>query len=537
MRIHNEKTKNIYKMISSIKYKTRILSVAFLTIFLNAFATVKLPAIFSDHMVLQLKTKVAIWGWAKAGEEILITSAWGSDKPIRTIASASGNWKILMPTPAAGGPYTLIIKGENTIELKDILIGEVWVCSGQSNMVFSLKASYKAKEEIVVAEFPQIRYFSVKRQYGPEEFKDCPGSVWEKTSPETAPSFSAVAYYFASKIHRQLNVPVGIVYAAWGGTPAEAWTPNSILRSDDALSLNIKRWKEMYATVGKDSIAYHLALDTWEKQTSAKGVKIKKPEEPGTLISYNRPWREPSVLFNGMINPVIPFSIKGVLWYQGESNVNYAGDYYHLFSSMIRGWRERWHDQNLPFYFVQIAPFNYSKMDAAAQLRDAQYQVSKNIPNTGMAVTVDLGDMKDQHFTHKKEVGERLALIALTNDYGNKKINYKGAEVKNAVVEKGKIFLEFSSSALKAGSDTLKGFEIGYRTSSGEIVFVNAKAKIEGRNVVVWNDDHNDPVEVRYAWLLAGEANLFDGEARPDGMVGRGLPAFPFTMKINNKKK
>jgi sialate O-acetylesterase len=194
---------------------------------------------------------------------------------------------------------------------------------------------------------------------------------------------------------------------------------------------------------------------------------------------------------------------------------------------MIKGWRDRWNDEKLPFYFVQIAPFNYSKMDEAAQLRDAQYLVSKNIPNTGMAVTVDLGDMKNQHFTRKKEVGERLALIALAKDYGDKKINFKGPEIKNAINEKGKAILEFETfSSLKTDSDSLKGFEIGYRASSNDsVVFVKAHAKLEGNKVIVWNNDHKEPVEVRYAWLLAGEANLFDKE---------GLPAFPFRIRLNN---
>ena len=497
----------------------------------TAFADVRLPAIFSDKMVLQQKSNVTVWGWADAGEKITITPSWRMEKSFNAKADASGNWKIIMPTPSAGGPYLLKIKGNNVIELKDVLVGEVWVCSGQSNMVFSLKSSKNAKAEIALANFPTIRYFSVKRQYGPQEFKDAPGSQWEKTSSETAGSFSAVAYYFAKKINQQLNVPVGIVYAAWGGTPAEAWAPSSTLKSDSALYLPVKRWKEMYITVGKDSIAYHAALDKWNAaRNSGDSIKLKKPVEPATLISYNRPWRQPSVLFNGMINPVIPYTIKGVLWYQGESNVSHANEYYHLFSNMIKGWREKWNNKDLPFYFVQIAPFNYSKMDAAAKLRDAQYQVMKNIPYTGMAVTIDVGEMKDQHFTRKKEVGERLALIALAKDYGYKKINFKGPEIKNAISENGKTFLEIeSSSTLKVGSDTLKGFEIGYRSSLGDsVLFVKANARIDRNKIIVWNDEHTQPAEVRYAWLLAGEANLFNKE---------GLPAFPFRKKINKLTK
>jgi sialate O-acetylesterase len=250
----------------------------------TVFANVRLPAIFCDKMVLQQKAKVTVWGWADAGEKITVTPSWRMEKSFNAKADASGNWKIIMPTPSAGGPYLLKIKGKNEIELKDVLVGEVWVCSGQSNMVFSLKSSKNAKAEIAVANFPSIRYFSVKRQYGAQEFIDAPGSQWEKTSPETAGSFSAVAYYFAKKINQQLNVPIGIVYTAWGGTPAEAWTQSATLKSDSALYLPVKRWKEMYITVGNDSIAYHAALDKWNAaRKSGDSIKLKKPVEPASL--------------------------------------------------------------------------------------------------------------------------------------------------------------------------------------------------------------------------------------------------------------
>jgi sialate O-acetylesterase len=496
----------------------------------TVFADVRLPAIFSDKMVLQQKAKVTVWGWADAGEKITVTPSWRMEKSFNAKADASGNWKIIMPTPSAGGPYLLKIKGNNVIELKDVLVGEVWVCSGQSNMVFSLKSSKNAKAEIAVANFPSIRYFSIKRQYGPQEFKDAPGSQWEKTSSETAGSFSVVAYYFAKKINQQLNVPIGIVYTAWGGTPAEAWIPKNVLQKDTDLFLYLDRWKKIQDNVEKDSVAYHIAFDEWEKN-KASNTSLKKPAEPQTLFYFKRPWREPGVLFNGMINPLIPYTIKGVLWFQGESNVAYANEYYHLFSSMINNWRSRWNNsgtqKELPFYFVQITPFAYSNMNAAATLREAQYQVMQQVPHTGMVVTIDVGEMKDQHFKNKKEVGERLALIALAKDYGNK-IIFKGPEIKNGFTEKDKVIIEFESSFsdLNVGGDTLKGFEIGYHSSPGDsIVFVNAQAKLNGNKVIVWNDKVMEPVEVRYAWLLAGEANLFNK---------KGLPAFPFRMKVKN---
>lgn len=488
----------------------------------NIYANVKLPAIFSDNMVLQQRSKVAIWGWADPGELITIKSSW-STKSVSVTADESGNWKGKLLTPKAGGPYILIIKGNNSIELNDVLIGEVWVCSGQSNMGFTLKGSYNAKDEIAVANFPLIRYFSVERQFALQEFKDCPGSVWQKTSPSTAASFSAVAYYFAKKIHKDLNVPIGIVFNAWGGTPAEAWTPETVLKNNPILSKYIDRWKYIQDNVGKDSVVYHAALNKWKINSTSS----KKPVAPQTLYYYKRPWREPSVLFNGMINPVIPYGIKGVLWYQGESNVAYANEYYQLFSSMIQSWRNKWNlNKIFPFYFVQIASFGYSNLDEAAQLREAQYQVMQNIPKTGMVVTVDLGNMNNIHFTHKKEVGDRLALIALANNYGSKKIIFKGPECKKAYGDNEKVIVEFKSSksVLTMKGDTLSGFEIGYNLQGNDsIVFITASSKIDGNKVIIWNEKVKHPVEVRYAWLLAGDANLFNKE---------GLPAFPFRMKI-----
>lgn len=262
----------------------------------DSFSLVKLPAIFSDHMVLQQKTKVQFWGWADPGEMVSVNPGW-SERAIGAKTDASGKWEVSIRTPSAGGPYTINIKGNNSIKLEDVLVGEVWVCSGQSNMVFSLKSSDKAAAEIALANLPSIRYFSVKRQYGNHLFNDSPGSVWEKTSPETAASFSAVAYYFAKKIHQDVNVPVGIVYAAWGGTPAEAWTPETALQNDSRLSLYLDRWKEIQQKVGKDSVAYHLALEEWKKdKLSSGGTTYKKPKEPKTLYYFKRPWRKPGVL-------------------------------------------------------------------------------------------------------------------------------------------------------------------------------------------------------------------------------------------------
>lgn len=489
----------------------------------NSFSAVKLPAIFSDHMVLQQKTKVQFWGWADAGEMISINPGWTKETTsIKT--DASGKWKLSIQTPSAGGPYTITVNGYNSIVLKDVLVGEVWVCSGQSNMVFSLKSSNEASAEIAVSDFPQIRYFSVKRQYGPHVFNDSPGSVWEKTSPETAASFSAVAYYFAKKIHQDVNVPVGIVYAAWGGTPAEAWTPETVLQDDAMLSLYPERWNEIQQNAGKDSIAYYQVLKEWEKNKQTSNATVKKPQLPKTFYYFKRPWREPGVLFNGMINPIIPYSVQGILWYQGESNVAYADEYYQLFRTMINSWRDRWNQKSLSFYFVQIAPFGYSDMEGAARLREAQYNVMKNVKETGMAVTVDVGNMKDIHFIHKREVGERLALIALAKNYGYKQTIFSGPTSQKAFIRNNKVHVKFDQKLFTTNGQKAQGFELGYKmANSDSIVFVKAASDIKNDEVIVWSEKVKKPTIVRYAWLQIGQANLMNKEQ---------LPASPFKLKI-----
>ena len=501
-------------------YRCLIILLLFLNVCFSGFSQVRLPAIFSDHIVLQQKTNAAFWGWAQPGEVVTVTPSW-NNKPVATTTQADGKWKLYLRTPSAGGPFTINIAASNTIVLNDVMLGEVWLASGQSNMAFALRNSHESKEDIAAAKLPSIRFFNVKRQYGAKPFDDAPGSEWQITSPQNAGSFSAVAFYFARQIQQKLNVPVGIVYAAWGGTPAEAWTPEETLRSDTVLLRNITRWQSMYNTVGSDSIQYHEALKNWEQKSKTANVeKLKRPVEPWTLMSYNRPWRQSSVLFNGLIHPVVPFAIKGVLWYQGESNVTYADEYEHLFCSMIKGWRNEWSNTRMPFYFVQLPPHGYGRMEAADRVRQAQYKVMKEVPHTGMVATTDVGDMKDIHPTRKRPVGDRLAKIALAKEY-NVKIAYASPEMQSAKTRKGKVIVSFrSATPLKVAGNTLNGFELGF-LEKGEIVFKPARAILK-ENKVELEFDQQQPVQVRYAWATT-EANLVDGD---------GLPAFPFTAKI-----
>jgi sialate O-acetylesterase len=489
-------------------------------------AAIKLPSLFGNHMVLQQKSKVPIWGWASPGENISIEVSWQKNK-VHTKTDASGHWKIELETPKAGGPYQININGENSIQLNDILIGEVWLCSGQSNMTFPLKYSDSAKQEIAKADFPAIRYFGVKHQYGEEPFNDCKGE-WQITSPQTAASFSAVAYYFAKKIHTQLDVPIGIVCSAWGGTPAEAWTPKEVLQKDDSLQFFLRRWKEIPQKVGADSIRYNLALQQWEEEKKS-GNDTPKPDKPRDFYYYSQPWCQPSALFNGMIHPLIPFCFKGILWYQGESNVSESNLYQNLFTSLIKSWRKRWEKEGtktqLPFYFVQIAPFGYGNLEAAAELRQAQYDVMKTVDNTGMAVTIDLGDMNNIHFTHKKEVGERLAFIALAKSYAYKNVIYKGPVCNKISKVNNKLELRFDQKLFTIDEEKPQGFEIGYKDpSSDSMRFVKAQSIVKHNEVEVWNDTVKVPLVVRYAWLDAGEANLINQSK---------LPAYPFEKRVH----
>lgn len=486
---------------------------------LIAFANIKLPAIFSDGMVLQQNAKAAIWGWASPNETISISTTW-SKQTLTTRPDTSGKWRVNLQTPAAGGPYTITIKGVSTIELKDVLIGEVWLCSGQSNMGMTLKASQGGKEEMAKADYPTLRYFSLKRQYGTKEFNDCPGSVWVKSTPATSGGFSAVAFYFAKEIQEHKNVPIGIIFNAWGGTPAEAWTPADVLNDDSVLQQYINRWDDIRQHVGKDSTAYHIALSTWEKaKNTADSNTIKKPSEPQTLYYFNRPWRKPSVLFNGLVNPVIPFTIKGVLWYQGESNVGYADEYELLFSKMINSWRHRWANaggqKDIPFIFVQLPPYGYSDLYAAAVVRQAQENVSKKLKNTAIVVSMDVGNMNDIHPTKKREVGERLAAIALNKLYGNKKLDYKNAKIKSVKPIDNKIKVEFDDEIVNRQAG---GFEIGYYENNS-LVYLPAKARVSSKVITIWNDKVLKPVAVRYGWLEIAGADL----------IGKnGLPVAPF---------
>jgi len=319
------------------------------------FATIKLPAIISDNMILQQNTSVHLWGWADAGEKVTVTADW-TKKPVTTTAGADGKWMVTISTTKAGGPYHIRFAASNTIEVNNVLLGEVWLASGQSNMEFFMRKTsggytgvLNYEEEIKAANYPLIRTIDIPNKVADEPQDDFTG-VWKICSPQTADTFSAVAYYFAREIHKATGFPVGIVNATWGGTPAESWTRKEILEGDSSLRIILDRYKKQCEEYPAAFEKFKADLDKWKADTSK--TKGAAPREPMGPRHSNSPYK----LYNGMIAPVLPYTMKGVIWYQGEGNAGRAAQYHKLFPAMINNWREDFHNKKMPFYFVQISP-------------------------------------------------------------------------------------------------------------------------------------------------------------------------------------
>ncbi|MFB9054208.1 sialate O-acetylesterase [Formosa undariae] len=469
-------------------------------------AQLKLPAIFSDHMVLQQQTQVPIWGWAEPGETITISNSWAKEK-VSVKTGHDSIWKVEILTDKAGGPYSLKIKSSRkTIQIKDVLLGEVWVCSGQSNMVFSLGSSLNGKEAVAKANYPNIRYLDVKRQVSDTPLLDIPGSKWTAVSPDNAEKYTAIGIYFASKLQKEMNVPVGIIEVAWGGTAADNWTPHDVLKKDPKLDIALERYKEWESNFTVDSIGYYAQLDA-KKQ----GIISNKPEMPKSLFIKARPHRAPSGLYNGLIHPLTKFAVKGVLWYQGETNRKWHDEYAYLFKSMISSWRTAW-DKDLPFYFVQIAPFKGS-IEEVSNIMEAQLQVFKEVDNTGMVVTMDVGNMDDIHPTNKKPVGERLANWALAKSYNFNNIIVSGPLFKDTRIEGDSLYVnfDFAESGLYT-KGTLKGFEIVDFEPNGSHKAPYAIIPVIEKDSLVFNIKNlQKPFILRYSWAEQMEyANLFN---------------------------
>ena len=616
------------------------------------FANVRLPKIFNDNMVLQRDHSIPVWGWADSKEKI--TVRFNQQTRVVT-ADKSGKWKIEFSAQSAGGPFQLTITAKNSITLNNILVGDVWVCSGQSNMEFNLKNSSDAKNEIIHANYPQIRQFEVPRVVALQSKDDLTGGDWKLCDPTTAGNFTAVGYYFAKVLNADLNVPIGLINTSWGGTHSETWTSRNAFENSDEYKDMIATMpvldidsltKEKIATISKrlkklqpsfspsateisswktisfdDSHWPKMKLPGfWEQQALGdidgivwfrKTVQVNAADagkaavielsmiddadicyvngvEVGNTNSYNAqrkyhipagilregnnviavrvqdiggdggiygeaadikldigatklllagewsfqieaitigstvgPNSHPTLLFNAMIHPLIPFAIKGAIWYQGESNASRAWQYRKAFPLMISDWRKSWNQGDFPFYFVQLATFNANNGDSRkgstwAELREAQ-TFTLSLPNTGMAVTTDIGNPTDIHPTNKQDVGKRLAAVALHQTYGKNNV-YSGPTYQSFKVEGDKISVSFSNIGTGLTTNNKYGYLQGFEIAGADHQFHYARAYIDGDKVVIYHEGTTSPIAVRFGWADdTGDNNLFNQEGFPAG--------------------
>jgi sialate O-acetylesterase len=477
-----------------------------------ARADVKPNGLIGDNMVLQQGIKAPLWGTADDGEEITVTF----EDQKHTTTAKGGKWRVdLDPLKAGGGPRELTIAGKNTIHVKNVLVGEVWICSGQSNMEFPLSAAHEGKQAVAESKDPNLRLFTVPHTSTEKPRADVHGK-WQVCGPGTVGGFSAVAYYFGRDLRKDLDVPVGLIETNWGGTVCEAWTSHRALADVPELKYLANRYPHGYRGALED---YLKALDRYREQVAKDVDSGKEPPPPPQPPAPSRdPNAFPSSLYNGMIRPLIPYAVKGAIWYQGESNAGRAFEYRTLFPTMIRDWRQRWHEGDFPFLFVQLAPWFAGNPNGPewAELREAQLQTAQKVPNTAEAVITDVGNLMDIHPKQKEPVGHRLALAALALGYG-KKVEYSGPVYESMKVEGNKAILSFThvGEGLEAKGGPLEGFTI----AGPDHHFVKAEAEIRDGHVEVWSKEVEKPVAVRYGWANFPVVNLYNKD---------GLPATPF---------
>jgi sialate O-acetylesterase len=453
-----------------------------------AQAETKLPSILGSHMVLQRDAACPVWGWDDAGTEVTVSFA---DQTHTAKAGKDGRWQVkLTAMKASAKGRALTVKGSSTVKLTDVLVGEVWLCSGQSNMEWTVSRSTNAKEEIANAKHPLIRHIKIPHRPSAKQESDVPSTGWQPSTPKVTGNFTAVGYYFARHLQGELNVPIGLIGSNWGGTRIEPWIPPVGFKSVPALKSIADNLKDFPAKRG-NGVNHQSAL----------------------------------ALYNGMIHPLLPYKIKGALWYQGESNNGEGMLYYQKMRALVTGWRSVWHTADMPFLFVQLAPYRYGgDPTRLAGIWQAQLSAVKNIPNTGMAVTTDITTVGNIHPPNKQDVGKRLALWALAKTYGQKDIVYSGPLYKSLKVEGGRVIVDFEHAAgVKSRDDKpLTHFEL--LTAEGK--WFPAGAYVHEGKVIVSSKAVRNPIGVRFGWDQLAEPNLVNGA---------GLPASPFTSKLSKK--
>ena len=488
---------------------------------LAARAELKLPSVISDHMVLQQKQSNPIWGWDTPGTKVTVTFA-GQTKSGE--AGKDGKWTVkLDPLTANAAPQVMKVKGTSEKSLQDILIGEVWMCSGQSNMGFTLSSDWNGDVEALASKHPNLRLFALP-MVGTQELQNDITCKWEAATPETAKPFTAVGFFFGRYLHEILGVPVGLIDNAWGGSSAEAWVRRSTLESDPRFKSIIETWKKTESTYDHAKVvaAYDASVVKWKEAVAkAKAEGKPAPAAPRPPQNALTGQHRPGNIFAGMMYPTMPYGIKGVIWYQGESNSGRAWEYRDLFPFMITEWRKEWKQGDFPFYWVQLADFKAQDPNPGdadwAELREAQTLTMK-LPNSGQCVITDLGEGKDIHPKNKHDVAARLVRWALAKDYGIQ-IPYRSPEFKSMEIKgnKATITLDMFGSALRP-FDVQEA--IGFAVCGEDKVWQWAKGTITAPNKVeVWSDKVAKPIAVRYAWANNPVCNLFSNE---------GLPVTPF---------
>lgn len=618
------------------------------------YADVHLPKLFADHMVLQRGKPIPVWGWANANEKITVQF---NEQTKITKAGKDGKWKLQLDAATAGGPFVLTVKGKNTITINDVLVGEVWICSGQSNMEWSVRNTNNAEKEMASADYPMIHHFLVAKDVSAKPLDDIKAGEWQVCNPETVGDFTAVGFFFARALYNELKIPIGLINTSWGGTHSETWTSREAFEGSDEFktmiagmpnlnldslaaekaklmtkkiqalqpgfgtAVNEDEWKgnnyedskwpsmqlpsvwEQKGLDGVDGIIWFRKTITVTEADAGKaailelsfiddndityvnGVKVGTTNAWNEKRKYNIPagvlkagkniiavrvedtgggggiygdandlkitidgkaqtlagaWLfqvaalqkgnssvgpndYPTLLFNAMLKPLVPYAIQGAIWYQGESNAGRAYQYRKAFPLMITDWRKQWNAGNFPFYFVQLASFNSANGNSKngstwAELREAQ-TITLSLPHTGMAVTTDIGEANDIHPRNKQDVGKRLAAIALHDVY-NKQIEYSGPMYESMQVDGNKIIISFTHTGSGLVAKDKYGYLKGFEIAGADQQFHYAKAMIQGDKVVVFADGVHNPVAVRFGWTDdAAEDNLFNKE---------GFPASPF---------
>jgi sialate O-acetylesterase len=446
-------------------------------------AQVKLAPIFTDNMILQRNTQASLWGWSSSGKAVIVTTSW-NNKKYTAKADASGKWKVQVQTPQAGGPYTVNFNDGKPLTIQNVLIGEVWICSGQSNMEMPVKGFRGqpvdgSNDLILHSRNKNIRLYTVPRAGSTTPMDTSKQSAWKEADLEAVANFSATAYHFGKMLHELLNVPIGLVNVSYGGSVAEAWMNTNSLKEFPEISI------------------------------------------PGKNDTIRQPNKMPTILYNGMLHPITGYSMKGVIWYQGESNYERADQYEQLFPALVKLWRSLWQQGEFPFYFAQIAPYAYAQLPPyrvggkfnSAFIRDAQRKSADKIPNSGMAVLIDAGEEKSIHPANKKLAGERLAVLALAKTYGLKGFGYESPSYDSLVVTGNIAEVKFKNATnwLTSYGKELKLFEVAGKDK----VFYPATAVIQRSSVLVSSPQVKEPVAVRYAFRDFVTGELYSTEGLP----------------------